>query len=394
MNANGVTVVWASPGGDELVFASTVVYLEKGGILFAGTLERFYSFARENDRAHALPGIFQLGRKLVEIARGRDEDDEGGCDSAAANGSSPPGGAEPLGSLASSDGAPSGGAGVLAFRDVSFSYTEGTFAIERLQAALAPGECVGVTGPNGSGKTTLLELAGGILKPASGSVSVVRSPKNRARHLAGSEQRVDIFYLFQSPERMFFTETAFEEIAYGLKHLGVPSGDLLPRASQALRTAGLDPDVVLKRSPFRLSFGEMRRLALAIAVALRPRVLLVDEPSSCLDADGMAVLDAVLRSLAREGTAVLAASHDVDFLAELCGRILFLEHGAVACELALAGRALPQAMEWPGSEKPLVLELQDALAANGPCFEPRPLSPGGFVRAVIEHARTERNGTS
>jgi energy-coupling factor transporter ATP-binding protein EcfA2 len=118
-----------------------------------------------------------------------------------------------------------------------------------------------------------------------------------------------VLYLPQSPERLFFAETVLEEVAFGLERRGVDRAVAHERARAALAQASLDPGQVSSRSPFEVSAGEMRRVAFAIAFALEPDLLLLDEPASCLDEAGIAVLDDLVRYSGENGAAVLIASH-------------------------------------------------------------------------------------
>ena len=206
---------------------------------------------------------------------------------------------------------------VLSIERVSFGYGDG-LVLESIDLAVARGECVGIVGKNGAGKSTLLTLAGGALKPASGSV---------ARSLGGGS----VMYLPQTPERMFFAETVHEEIAFGVKRMRasrhVDDARIDEIVRESVRAVGLDPADAVERSPFQLSFGEMRRVAFAIAHAMTPALLLLDEPASCLDRAGHDVLAALVGSRLDAGAAVLVASHDPAQFAGLCDRVLELDGG-------------------------------------------------------------------
>ncbi|MCI0451119.1 MAG: energy-coupling factor ABC transporter ATP-binding protein, partial [Candidatus Latescibacteria bacterium] len=199
----------------------------------------------------------------------------------------------------------------------SFLY-DGRPVLASIDLEVAEGECVGVVGRNSAGKSTLLALAGGAMAPESGTVA--RTPAT-----AG------VLYLPQTPERMFFAETVREEIAFGLKllpsHRGKGSQQIDAVVEISLRTVGLDPAEVMERPPFELSFGEMRRVAFAIAHAIAPDLLLLDEPASCLDRAGRDVLATLVASRLDAGAAVVVASHDRTHLDDLCDRVLTLEDG-------------------------------------------------------------------
>jgi len=138
-----------------------------------------------------------------------------------------------------------------------------------------------------------------------------------------------VFYLFQSPERLFFAESVLEEVAFGLTSLGVPRREIDERAAEALMRVGLDPGLFLDRSPFSLSLGEMRRLAFAITFALSPKLLFLDEPVSCLDRAGRGVLADLVDALRSRGGTVVVASHDVPYLRAATDRVLTIENGVL-----------------------------------------------------------------
>ena len=187
--------------------------------------------------------------------------------------------------------------------------------LEDLDLTVHAGESVGISGRNGSGKSTLLLLAGGALAASSGRIE--RTVKEHG-----------VLYLPQSPERLFFAETVMEEIGFGLERRGVPAEAARARAEEALNRVGLEAASFAPRSPFELSFGEMRRVAFAIASALDPELLLLDEPASCLDASGKSLLAGLVDDAAARGAAVMIASHEP--AARLnADRVLNLRDGAL-----------------------------------------------------------------
>lgn len=264
MNGRGVAVVWATPG-EDVALADDAIVLEGGRIAWAGAASA--------------------------------------C---------PPGAGTPAARAPRADvSVPAAAGPVATMRGVCFAYGD-TRVLDGIDLDVAAGESAGVFGKNSSGKSTLLLVLGGALRPAAGDVS-----RGDTRPL----------YLPQSPERLFFSETVRDEIAFGPGRLGVARPEIERRTRAALEAVGLDPAVFAGRSPFQLSLGEMRRVALAVADALRPGLLLLDEPASCLDAPGLAVLDAVIERRLRDGGAVVVASHDAAELSRTCGRVLALDGG-------------------------------------------------------------------
>ncbi len=202
----------------------------------------------------------------------------------------------------------------IVFDSVSFSYDKHR-VIHDMSVEVVSGQRILLTGRNGSGKSTMLLLAGAAMAPSSGRIT--RSVEERG-----------VMYLPQSPERLFFAETVMEEILFGLERRGLSAENARRRAEEALNLVGLDAGHFAPRSPFELSFGEMRRVAFAIASALDPDLLLLDEPASCLDARGRAVLDHLVRHAAERGAAVMIASHERGTALE-CDRTLELRDGAL-----------------------------------------------------------------
>jgi energy-coupling factor transport system ATP-binding protein len=200
---------------------------------------------------------------------------------------------------------PSGSA-VLSLTSVGFEYGDAPL-LDAVDLRAERGECLGITGTNASGKTTLLLLSGGALTPKRGSVW---RDDSRA------------FYLPQSPEQLFFAETVAEELAFGLHRAGVRGEEARERSASALDAVGLEPRRFLERFPFHLSLGEMRRVALAIAGSLSPGLLLLDEPTAGLDADGVDTLTRFIADGCARGAAVVIASHDHPFLDAVCHRVV------------------------------------------------------------------------
>lgn len=205
---------------------------------------------------------------------------------------------------------------IVAFDEVSFDYGHGQ-VFGDLSFQIRAGERAAMWGHNGAGKSTVLGIIGGLLHPTTGGVQ-----RRYRRPVADGQQQ--LFYLFQNPERLFFAETVHEEVAFGLRSLGVRSHEITPRVREALAAVELAPDKFETRMPFSLSAGEMRRAAFAIAWALRPRLLLLDEPTCGLDDDGHAVFRRLIDAADAGETTVVTASHDRGMLAQVADRVVSL----------------------------------------------------------------------
>ena len=224
---------------------------------------------------------------------------------------------------------------------VSFSYREKQRGASRevfrdLTLTIRDGECVVVLGREGCGKSTLLFLLDGLLAPAQGKVLIGNhDPHADPRH--GREARKRIAFAFQFPDEQFLQPTVSEEFADYLTGRGVPGDEVAGRMAFSLSFAGLDPATTPARSPFTLSAGESRRLALALAHASRPDAVLLDEPTAGMDAPAGTCLVEFLHDMRTQGATVVIATHDVDLAAEVADRVVILDGGGVAEEGEAAG---------------------------------------------------------
>lgn len=229
---------------------------------------------------------------------------------------------------------------------LSYAYSGGHVALDGVTFAVAEGESVGVVGPNGAGKTSLFLCLTGVLPPRAGEVRVagldVRDPAQRRR----LPRHVGI--VFQNSDDQLFSATVLDDVAFGPLNLGLAPDEARARVAEALGRVGMGGQE--ERVPYHLSGGEKRRVALAGVLAMRPEVLLLDEPSMFLDPRGRRELIALLGTL---GGTRLIASHDLEMILQACGRVLVLDRGRVVADgearAVLADAAL---MEAHGLEVP------------------------------------------
>lgn len=204
---------------------------------------------------------------------------------------------------------------VTALEDVSFTVEQGDF--------------VGVIGATGSGKSTLISHLNGLNKPASGKVWV------DGRDLWADPAKIREFrfltgLVFQYPEYQLFEETCYKDIAFGPKNMGLDEAEVDRRVREAARFVGLD-DTLLARSPFELSGGQKRRVAVAGVLAMRPRILVLDEPAAGLDPEGRdEILGEIKQYHKQTGTTVLLVSHSMEDIAKYANRVLVMADKKVA----------------------------------------------------------------
>ncbi len=200
-------------------------------------------------------------------------------------------------------------------------------ALEDVSFEINDGQLVGIIGHTGSGKSTLLQHLNGLLKPTSGQI-VVNGKDITAPGVSMVEIRKRIGLVFQYPEYQLFEETVAKDVAFGPKNLGLPQEEIDERVREALELVGLDYDAVAERSPFELSGGQKRRVAIAGVIAMRPEVLILDEPTAGLDPkahkDVLAMVEEVHR---RTGNVTILVSHNMADIARLSDKILVIDSG-------------------------------------------------------------------
>jgi cobalt/nickel transport system ATP-binding protein len=231
-------------------------------------------------------------------------------------------------------------------QDLTFAYPDGASALAGVSFTVAPGESVGLVGPNGAGKTSLFLCLSGVLRARAGTLRVggldPRDPGQR--RLLPSQVGI----VFQNSDDQLFNATVFDDVAFGPLNLELPPDEVRKRVAEALARVGLTG--MEERVPFHLSGGEKRRVALAGVLAMRPSILLLDEPSMYLDPRGRRELIQLLHTL---GGTRMIASHDLELILQTCPRVLLLDAGRTIADgptqIVLANTSL---MESHGLEVP------------------------------------------
>jgi len=201
-------------------------------------------------------------------------------------------------------------------------------ALRGVDLHVAEGEFLGLIGPTGSGKSTLAQHLNGLLRPTSGRV-VVEGEDISAKRKPLRSLRQKVGLVFQYPEHQLFEETVYDDVAFGPRNLGLDEAEVKRRVHWATSLVGL-PEEMLSRSPFELSGGQMRRVAIAGVLAMRPRVLVLDEPAAGLDPRGRRdILGHIRKMHQKEGITVILVSHNMEDVAELAQRIVVLHRGEV-----------------------------------------------------------------
>jgi cobalt/nickel transport system ATP-binding protein len=208
-----------------------------------------------------------------------------------------------------------------------FAYPDGRQALRGVDLRLAPGERVALLGPNGAGKTTLVLHLNGILHGGAGTVTVDGLTVRPRDRVALTELRRRVGIVFQDPDDQLFLPTVAEDVAFGPANLGLRGDELAARVDEALAAVGMSEH--RERVPHHLSFGQRRRVAVATVLAMRPSLLVLDEPSSNLDPASRRELAEILEGLA---VTTLMVTHDLPYALQLCPRAVILDEGRVVAD--------------------------------------------------------------
>lgn len=216
--------------------------------------------------------------------------------------------------------------------NVSYRYSEKTAyeiqALDHVNLKIEDGEFIGIIGHTGSGKSTLIQHLNGLIRATEGNI-YFNGQDIYEENYDLRELRMQVGMVFQYPEHQLFEETVFKDVCFGPKNQGLPEKDITLRAYEALQSVGL-PEKYFDVSPFELSGGQKRRAAIAGVVAMKPQVLILDEPTAGLDPKGRdEILDMVSEMHARYGITVILVSHSMEDVAKYVDRIIVMNHGQV-----------------------------------------------------------------
>ncbi|WP_028510022.1 energy-coupling factor transporter ATPase [Ruminococcus sp. NK3A76] len=223
---------------------------------------------------------------------------------------------------------------IIETQQLTYVYGEGTpfekRAVDNVSLSINEGEIIGVIGHTGSGKSTLIQHFNGLLKPSSGSVYIdgekLWEDKARLRDI-----RFKVGLVFQYPEYQLFEESCYKDIAFGPKNMGLSDSEIDERIKESAQMVGLKPEL-LDKSPFELSGGQKRRVAIAGVMAMKPKVLILDEPASGLDPKGREQILSMLKDYHdTTKSTVMIVSHSMEDIARYADRILVMNKGSLFC---------------------------------------------------------------
>ena len=289
---------------------------------------------------------------------------------------------------------------IMAVKDLFSSYDGKTFAIKNINLDVYEGEILGIVGESGCGKTTLISHMNSIMKPSSGEVEIypeegITLRCSQKKDVQKIRQTVGL--VFQYPEYQLFEETVYKDICYGLRKMKLSADEQKDRAIKAAKAVGLEKDI-LRRNPFELSGGQKRRAAIAGVLAMKPEILVLDEPASGLDPVGREEMFALIKSLRNSGTTIIIVSHNMDEAAAYCDRICCIKDGEVAVtktpeelfadwdEVRKIGLDLPKITKFSSRLKEELKKAIPQADFGRPLFEPEAEARAVF-NAVLEAGR-------
>lgn len=219
---------------------------------------------------------------------------------------------------------------IIEVKNLMFTYCPDTIyesrALNNITFSVEKGDVVGVFGENGSGKSTIIKHLNGILEPTDGYIKILGKDISDKQCRKKLWQKVGV--VFQFPEQQLFEDTVFNEIAYGLKNLGIPKKEILSRVKEALKKVGLENEAIEEVSPLCLSGGIRRRVAIASVLAMEPDILILDECTAGLDLLGREKIMHIIKKIKENSdTTIIMISHNLSELTAICSHIAVLKNG-------------------------------------------------------------------
>lgn len=266
-------------------------------------------------------------------------------------------------------------------------------ALEDISFEVDDGEFLGIIGHTGSGKSTLLQHLNGLLKPDEGKI-IIGGVDITADDVSMVEIRKRIGLVFQYPEYQLFEETVAKDVAFGPKNLGLSQEEIDSRVKEAVTMVGLDYDQIKDRSPFELSGGQKRRVAIAGVIAMGPEVLILDEPTAGLDPKAHKDILSMIEEVHRlTGNITILVSHNMADVARLSDKILVIDSGhLVVCGTPKEVFSQTEELEKVGLDLPPITRLTEELRKCGMKIEPTILSIDEAAGQIAEYLKARGNG--
>jgi len=372
---NGITVLHITHHMDEAVYADRVFIMQEGKIVHQGTPESIFDNIEVIREAGLnVPRIAEVAHKLrkknyidripltidhmVPVLKNLLKDKASLHPGAKLNNN---------GISSEKRSLPEDGEDIIKVRDLSYVYMPGTTfekkALKNITLNVKKGEILGIIGHTGSGKSTLVQHFNGILKPTSGTIEV-DGIDAISKNLKELRRKVGL--IFQYPEQQLFEETVYKDIIFGLNRMDLSDEEIKRRVFYVTELLGISPEL-LEKSPFELSGGQKRRVAIAGVLVMEPEVLVLDEPTAGLDPIGSYEVYKILTELNREkGTTIVLISHSMDDVAEYCDRAAVINHGELMmCDTVQKVFSKTEELKSYGLDIPQITKLFSRLNSEG-----------------------------
>lgn len=260
--------------------------------------------------------------------------------------------------------------------NLDFTYPDGTKALEDINVSIKIGEFIALIGQNGSGKTTLSKLLNGLYKPSSGDV-IVDGLNSKTTPIVQMVRRVG--YVFQNPDHQLFNNNCWDEIAYGPRNIELPEDEVKIRVEEATQVVGL-PKIYFEEHPFFLSKGLRQRVAIASILALRPQVIIVDEPTTGQDArQSFEIMDFLKDLNENHGHTIIIITHDMPIVAQYARRVILMSEGKILADDETARVfSQPEILAQAFLEPPEITQLAQSVRELG--FSPGTLTVDEMIK--------------
>ena len=283
---------------------------------------------------------------------------------------------------------------IIKVENVSYVYSKGTpfqkIALDNVSVGFEKGKITGLIGHTGSGKSTLVSLLNGLSKPTEGrilldGVDIWEKPKEIAKI------RFKVGVVMQYPEYQLFEDTVWSDIGFGPRNQGLDEAEVKQRTLDAIKFTGIKPDI-LEKSPFDLSGGQKRRVAIAGVIAMRPDVLVLDEPAAGLDPRGRREILGGLRRLVEEtGTTIILVSHSMEDMAHYCDNVVVMNASRVyTVGTVKEVFSLGSELSAIGLDVPLISKIADELVRRGIPLKGTLYTTEGVKDAILEYMKGEK----
>ena len=263
-----------------------------------------------------------------------------------------------------------------------------TTALNDVSFEISSGEIIGIIGHTGSGKSTLLQHLNGLLKPSSGSVYIDEVCITDS-NIKMSDIRKKVGLVFQYPEYQLFEETVYKDVAFGPKNLGITGDELDKRVREAISLVGLDFEKVAEASPFELSGGMKRRVAIAGVIAMNPSILILDEPTAGLDPKAHKDILSLINAIhSKTGKTIIFVSHNMADIAKISDNILVIDKGKVALQgTPMEVFSHHKELESMGLGVPPIMEIMKEISAEVPTLNVNILTVEEAASEILKHSK-------